>query len=189
MDSMTINKILGAVLLAGVVAMSSGFVTRLIHPAAAGGHHDSHGEVDPLYAAYMKAPEGHGHADAKPVGPEPILAMLAGADLERGKKIFKKCTSCHTADKGAPNKVGPALYGIIGNDIATASGFKYSGALEGLPGNWTYADLNKFLFKPKAFAKGTKMGFAGLKKAKDRAAVIAYLRSMDDAPEPLPETH
>ena len=55
-----------------------------------------------------------------------------------------------------------------------------------LPGNWTYADLNQFLFKPKAYVKGTKMAFPGLKRAKDRAAVIAYLRAQDDTPEALP---
>jgi cytochrome c len=188
MDSMTVNKILAAVLLAGVVAMTSGFVTRLIHPAAGGGHHGAaHGEVDPMYAAYMKADDGHGAGKPEaPAGPEPIAGLLAAADLEAGKKVFKKCTSCHSADKGAPNKVGPGLYGIVGNDIASVGGFSYSGAMAGLPGNWTYADLNKFLFKPKTYVKGTKMAFAGLKRAKDRAALIAYLRAQDDAPESLP---
>lgn len=188
MDSMKINKIVAAVLLAGVVAMTTGFVTRLIHPAAGGGHHADHGAVDPLYAAYIKEDAGHGagHAPTAPAGPEPVAGLLASADLEHGKKIFKKCLSCHSADKGAPNKVGPALYGVVGNDIATVASFKYSSAMGEAPGNWTYADLNQFLYKPKAYVKGTKMAFAGLKRAKDRAAVIAYLRSQDDAPEALP---
>lgn len=112
--------------------------------------------------------------------------MLASADIEAGKKVFKKCTSCHTADKGAPNKVGPALFGIVGNDIAGVGNFSYSSPMAELPGNWTYADLNQFLYKPKAYVKGTKMAFPGLKRAKDRAAVIAYLRAQDDAPEALP---
>lgn len=187
MDSMKINKILAAVLLAGVVAMTSGFVTRLIHPAAGGGHHGAdHGEVDPLYASYIKEDHGADHSPKELVGPEPIAGLLASADLEAGKKVFKKCTSCHTAAKGAPNKVGPALYGIVGNDIAGVTGFSYSDPLAGLPGNWTYADLNQFLYKPKDYVKGTKMAFPGLKRAKDRAAVIAYLRAQDDAPESLP---
>ena len=187
MDSMKINKILAAVLLAGVVAMTSGFVTRLIHPAAGGGHHGAdHGEVDPMFAAYIKEDAGHGGAPTAPAGPEPIAPLLASADLEAGKKVFKKCVSCHSADKGAPNKVGPGLYGIVGNDIGSVGGFAYSDPMAGLPGNWTYADLNQFLYKPKKFLKGTKMAFAGLKRAKDRAAVIAYLRAQDDTPEALP---
>ena len=187
MDSMKINKILAAVLLAGVVAMTSGFVTRLIHPAAGGGHHGAdHGEVDPLFASYMKKDHGADHVVKKPVGPEPIVGLLAIADLDAGKKVFKKCTSCHSADKGAPNKVGPALFGIVGNDIASVGSFSYSSPMAELPGNWTYADLNQFLFKPKAYVKGTKMAFPGLKRAKDRAAVIAYLRAQDDVPEALP---
>lgn len=188
MDSMKINKIVGAILLAGVVAMTAGFVTRLIHPAAGGGHHGAdHGEVDPLYAAYMKEDDGHGpDAHKAPTGPEPIVGLLASADLEKGKKVFKKCMSCHSADKDAPNKVGPALYGVVGNDIASKSGFSYSSAMGDVPGNWTYADLNMFLYKPKDYVKGTKMAFPGLKKATDRAAVIAYLRAQDDTPEALP---
>ena len=98
MDSMKINKILAAVLLAGVVAMTTGFVTRLIHPASGGGHHGAdHGPVDPLYASYIKDDHGADHGAKEPAGPEPIVGMLASADLEAGKKIFKKCTSCHTA--------------------------------------------------------------------------------------------
>ncbi len=187
MDSMKINKILAAVLLAGVVAMTTGFVTRLIHPASGGGHHSAdHGPVDPLYASYIKEDHGADHGPKEPAGPEPIAGMLASADIEAGKKVFKKCTSCHTADKGAPNKVGPALFGIVGNDIAGVGNFSYSSPMAELPGNWTYADLNQFLYKPKAYVKGTKMAFPGLKRAKDRAAVIAYLRAQDDAPEALP---
>lgn len=188
MNSMTLNKIAAAVLLAGVVAMSTGLVTRLIHPAAAGGHSgDHHGDEKRVLAAYVQdeAPASGG-AEA-PAGPEPIAGLLASADLARGEKVFKKCATCHTAEKGGPDKIGPALYGVVGNDIASLGGFAYSGALQELPGNWTYAELNAFLFKPKAYAKGTKMTFAGLRKATDRAALIAYLRAQDDAPEALPE--
>lgn len=187
MDSMKINKILAAVLLAGVVAMTTGFVTRLIHPAAGGGHHGSHhGEVDPLYASYIKDDQGADSGPKAPVGPEPIVGMLASANIDAGKKVFKKCVSCHSVDKGAPNKVGPALFGIVGNDIASVGSFSYSRPMSDLPGNWTYAELNQFLFKPKAYVKGTKMAFPGLKRAKDRAAVIAYLRAQDETPEALP---
>lgn len=189
MNSMTLNKIAAAVLLAGVVAMTTGFVTRLIHPAAGGGHHGAYGEDEKrVLAAYVKedaAPAAGG--PVKPAGPEPIAALLASADLAAGEKVFKKCKACHTVAKGGPNKVGPALYGVVGDDIGSRSGFSYSGAMKDLPGNWDYAALNGFLWKPKTFLKGTKMAFAGLRKPADRANLIAYLRAQDDAPEALPE--
>lgn len=189
MNSMTLNKIAAAVLLAGVVAMTTGFVTRLIHPAAGGGHHGAHGADEKrVLSAYVKADAAPAAgAPAKPAGPEPIAPLLAAADIEAGKKVFKKCKACHTADKGGPNKVGPALYGVVGDDIGGRAGFSYSGAMKEVPGNWDYAALNAFLWKPKTFLKGTKMAFAGLKKPADRANVIAYLRAQDDTPEALPE--
>ena len=66
-------------------------------------------------------------------------------------------------------------------------GFGYSDALVKTGGSWSYDELNKFLYDPKAYAPGTKMTFAGLKKDDDRAAVIAYLRSRADSPQPLPQ--
>ncbi len=114
------------------------------------------------------------------------LAMLASTDAAAGKKVFKKCKSCHSAEKGGKNKVGPNLWDTVGRAKAAAAGFGYSGALKGLGGAWTYQDLDGFLADPKGFAKGTKMGFRGLKKAKDRAAIIVYLRSLSDQPKPLP---
>ena len=187
MDTMKLNKIMGAILLAGVVAMTTGFVTRLIHPAAGGGHGAYHGDEKRVLAAYVKEEGAAPKADA-PAGPEPIAGLLAAADIAAGEKLFKKrCSSCHTSAKGGGKKTGPALYGIVGNDIAAVPDFGYSGALEALPGDWTYAALNGFLFKPKAYAKGTKMAFGGLKKVDDRAKIVAYLRAQDDAPEALPQ--
>lgn len=187
MDTMKLNKIVAAVLLAGVVAMTTGFVTRLIHPGASSGHAEGGHDEQRVLAAYVG--EEHAAEEAKPeapAGPEPVAGLLAAADLAKGEKLFRKCKACHSAEKGGANKVGPALYGVVGNDIASADGYSYSGVLEELPGNWDYAALNAFLYKPKAYANGTKMAFAGLKKAADRAAIIAYLRAQDDTPEALP---
>ncbi len=116
-----------------------------------------------------------------------VMAMLSGADVAAGgQRVYKKCKACHSADKNGKNRVGPNLWDIVGKAKAAAAGFKYSGALKGLGGEWSYQDLDAFLAAPKAFAKGTKMSFKGLKKAKDRAAIIAYLRSLSDQPKPLP---
>jgi len=109
----------------------------------------------------------------------PSMAM-AGGDAEHGKKVFKKCKACHYADK-EKNKVGPYLKGVVGRKTASIEGFKYSPAMkakgaEGLV--WTEENLDKYLTKPKAFVPKNKMSFNGLKKEKDRADVIEYLKSM-----------
>ncbi|MCH7957965.1 MAG: cytochrome c family protein [Proteobacteria bacterium] len=115
-----------------------------------------------------------------------VLALLAAADAGAGKKVFKKCKACHSVDKGGAHRVGPNLWDVVGRAKAGAQGYRFSGVLAGLGGAWTFADLDAFLAKPKAFAPGTKMTFNGVRKAADRAAVIAYLRSLSDSPKPLP---
>ncbi|MCC2112239.1 MAG: cytochrome c family protein [Hyphomicrobiales bacterium] len=115
-----------------------------------------------------------------------IGSRLAAADVAAGEKIFKKCAACHTIDNGGQNKVGPNLWGVVGRAKGTKDGFSYSSALQGLGGEWTFDDLDHFLTKPKDFAAGTTMGFAGLKKPGDRAAVIAYLNAQSDAPVAIP---
>lgn len=115
-----------------------------------------------------------------------VLALLANADVKRGLGIFKKCKACHTVDEGGKNKVGPNLWEVVGGAKAGVEGYKYSGVLKSLGGDWTYQDLDGFLTKPKKFAPGTKMSFSGLKKEADRADLIAYLRSLSASPRPLP---
>ncbi len=132
------------------------------------------------------APSAPAAETGGPSGDGTVLALLASADAGDGKKVFRKCKACHTADKGGAHKVGPNLWDVVGRAKAGAAGYKFSGVLSGLGGAWTFADLDAFLAKPKAFAPGTKMTFNGVKKAADRAAVIAYLRSLSDSPKPLP---
>ncbi|MBP2315143.1 c-type cytochrome [Azospirillum soli] len=177
--SMEWNKIFGAVLLAGLIAMLSGFVAEvLVHPR----------QLEK--AAYVVAmPEGQGKAEtaAAPSGPAPIGPLLASADPAAGQAASKACAACHSFDKGGANKVGPNLYGIVGAKHGHIDGFAYSDAIKGKAGDWNYDELNKFLYDPKAYAPGTKMTFAGLKKDQERANVIAYLRSLSDNPAPLPQ--
>jgi cytochrome c len=125
-------------------------------------------------------------AQAKDVPIDDVKPMLAAAPLAEGEKLFKKCVACHTAEKGGAAKVGPNLWNVVGDAKAAAGGFSYSEALKKAGGEWTYDDLNHFIANPRAFAPGTKMTFAGLKKTEERAALIAYLRTLADSPPPLP---
>ncbi len=117
-----------------------------------------------------------GEAKAAKVAIVDIATMIKDADIDAGAKVFKKCSTCHSVEKNGANKIGPNLYGIVGKKRASISGFAYSNALKAKSGSWTIEDLNQWLEKPKDFVPGTKMSFAGLKKDKDRANVIAYLK-------------
>lgn len=107
-------------------------------------------------------------------------AAAGEGDAAAGKKVFNKCKGCHNSAAGAKAKVGPNLWGVVGKDKASDEGYSYSDALKGLGGTWTAEDLDAFLAKPKDFAPGTKMGFAGLKKDEDRANLIAWLSEQKD---------
>ena len=117
---------------------------------------------------------------------ESLAVLLASADIAKGKKLFKKCAVCHTTDSGGKNKIGPNLWNIVNAERGKKAGFSYSKPLMAMAGNWTYGSLDTFLTKPRSYIKGTKMQFSGIKKATDRAAVIAFLRRLSDMPAPLP---
>ncbi|MFQ5466775.1 MAG: c-type cytochrome [Kiloniellaceae bacterium] len=178
MSTLEINKIVAAVLTAGVVALASGFVTEIVF------EHEATGEL-----AYRVSPGVAVAEAATPkAAPESIAPLLAAADPDVGAKVSRKCAACHTLNKGGANKIGPNLWNVVNRPIAAADGYSYSTALKGKAGEtWSYDNLNAFLTKPKDWAPGTKMGFAGLKKIGTRAELIAYLRTLSDAPAPLPE--
>jgi cytochrome c len=177
--SFEMNKIAGAVLAAMILAMVSGIIANiLVHPQRL---------EKPVYlvaGAETKAPAATGQQQA---GPEPIAPLLASATIDAGKDQAKKCTPCHTFDKGGRNGIGPNLYEVVDEPIAEdRNDYAFSAALAAHKGQkWSVDDLNKWLFNPQSFARGTKMTFAGLPKAKDRADVIAYLNSLSDHPKPL----
>ena len=179
MDSLEVNKIVGAILTASVIAMFSGFIADLTF-------HRSH----PAEAVYALEAAESGEAVAEAAAPslEPIGPLLASADAASGQAVAKKCATCHTFDDGGKNKIGPNLWNIVNRAIGSHDGFSYSNTLmEKASESWTYEDLNAFLAKPKDWAPGTKMSFAGLKKAQDRADLILYLRSLSGSPADLPE--
>ena len=114
-----------------------------------------------------------------------IMALFASASAAEGAKVFKKCAACHSIAEGGANKIGPALWGVIGRKAGSVPDYKYSKALAAHSKNWSFEEMNGFLIKPKEWIKGTKMSFAGLKNAKDRAAVILYMNENSSNPLPI----
>jgi len=117
---------------------------------------------------------------------ENLAELLKTADGAAGEKIAKKCAACHSFENGGAAKVGPNLWDIVGAKQARSEQYKYSDALRALGGEWTFEQLDGFLASPKEYAAGTKMTFPGIKAAADRAALIAWLRTLSESPQPLP---
>ncbi|MCB1972341.1 MAG: cytochrome c family protein [Geminicoccaceae bacterium] len=164
------NKVLAAILTAGIMASGAGAIASMIY----GGHELE----EPAYM--VEATEG-GAAAADNGGGEQQVAELVvpdDGDVAAGEKYAKKCAACHSFDSGGPNKVGPNLFGVVDRPIASHEGFSYSGALADHGGDWTRDNLIHFLHKPKDWAPGTKMTFAGVGKEKDLADLLAYLESL-----------
>ena len=180
MDSFELNKIIGAVLLVALLVIGIGKVSNLVFKVNKPEKSNYKVELD------VETAETKG--DEEPVQREivDIAALLSTGDLAHGEKVFKKCSACHSIKSGGGNKIGPALYNVVGRKVGVLDDYKYSKALAEYEKNWSFEELNGFLLKPKDWIKGTKMAFAGLRKEKDRASVILYLNKYSDSPLPLP---
>ncbi|MEH6726214.1 MAG: cytochrome c family protein [Hyphomicrobiales bacterium] len=179
MDSFEFNKIAGAILGTLLLVMGLGIIAESIFH---GGEMETPGYV-------VDVPEDGAETQTAAAPTEvPITVLLASATADAGETISKKCAACHTFDEGGANKVGPNLWNIVNATPASRDGFKYSSAMQeyGAVNVWVYENLNNFLAGPKKYIPGTSMGFVGLKKADERADMIAYLRSLSNAPAALP---
>ncbi len=181
MSGLEVNKILASIILAILVVTVIGHLGDIIIDV------DHHEMEETAYK--IDVPEtGNVVADTsdKQEVIEPISLLLASASLEKGEKLFKKCSACHNYEKDSANKVGPNLWNLINRPKANVGGFAYSKALADYGGEWGYEELAEFLYKPKKYIKGTKMNFAGLKKVQDRANLVLFLREQSENPIPLP---
>ena len=178
MNSFEINKIIAAIILTIVIVFGINKLTDVIYN--------------------VKAPEGNTYnivTETKEISKDDtvnvesdvnIIALLALGSINHGKMVFKKCAACHSVSKGGGNKIGPALWGVIGRKAGSTSDYKYSKAMSGFGKIWDFEGMNTFLIKPKDYVKGTKMAYIGLKKEKDRASVILYLNQNSNNPIPIP---
>ena len=179
MDSFEINKIIAAILLVALLVIGIGKISSVIF--------------------YVEKPETPGYlvevdqvssiTETNTENIEVIVdiaSLMAMGNIASGEKIFKKCAACHSIVKDGKNKIGPALYNVVGRQVGGVNDYKYSKALLAYGKNWTFEELNGFLIKPAKYIKGTKMSYAGLRKEKDRASVILYLNQNNDNPKPLP---
>lgn len=181
MDSFELNKVAGAVLGVLILVMGVGFVSDIIfHPTIPG---------EPGYEIVVaSAEDSTSEVEAVPEV-APISERLIEASAEDGEKVAKKCAACHDFNQGGANKVGPALWAVLGRKPGGHDGFGYSAAMTAYGDanpEWTYENMDNFLAAPKKYIDGTSMGFAGLRKPEDRADLIAYLRQQSDNPPALP---
>ena len=179
MDSFEINKIVAAILMVALLIIGISKLSNVLF--------------------YVEKPKSPGYAveveqasvtsETTSVVEEEkidIAALMALGDISSGEKIFKKCAACHSIVKDGKNKIGPALYSVVGRQVGGVNDYKYSKALAEYGKSWTFEELNGFLLKPAKWIKGTKMAYAGLRKEKDRASIIKYLNENSDSPQPLP---
>ena len=179
MDSFELNKIIAAVLMVALLVIGLGKIADGVFHVKKPKNPGYQVEIESqLVSETSQITEAVEKID--------INSVMALGDIASGEKIFKKCAACHSINKGGKNKIGPALYNVVGRKVGGVDDYKYSKTLASYNKEWTFEELNGFLTKPSSYLKGTKMSYAGLRKEKDRASVIKYLNQNSDSPKLLP---
>ena len=179
MDSFELNKIIAAILMVALLVIGLGKI-------ADGVFHVKKPEKQGYKVEVTSQTTTEASKTSEVVEKIDIASLMSTGDLEHGAKVFKKCKSCHSIKKDGGNKIGPKLWSVMFRPVASVADYKYSKALSEYTKEWNWEEMNGFLIKPSKWIKGNKMGFAGLKKEKDRASVILYLNQNSDNPKSLP---
>tara|TARA_R110001599_G_scaffold12319_1_gene57797 strand:- start:27103 stop:27735 length:633 start_codon:yes stop_codon:yes gene_type:complete len=161
------NTIAGWVLAGGIAALGFSIVSGKYF------HAGKHERPEVMGFEIEGVESSGGAADAGPS----IETLLQTADAAAGEKVFAKCAACHTINQGGANGIGPNLWDTMGKPHAHVAGFAYSDALKSKEGNWDWTNMDAWLKSPRKYADGTKMTFAGLGKAEDRANLMVYLNA------------
>ena len=169
-----INKLVAAILVTVLIVFGIGEISDIIFKVNKTG-----------VIAYKVEEPARSSSEAKAESSVEISSLLSLGDVTHGEKVFKKCAACHSIAQGGGNKIGPALWGVLGRQAGSVSDYKYSKAMTAHDKAWSFEEMNSFLIKPKDWIKGTKMSFAGLKSKNDRVAVILYMNENTDNPLPL----
>ena len=179
-SDLTFNKIAGGLLATTLAIVGLGELSGIVYkyepPKKQG------------YAIAVQEESAGGGAEAADVIPD-WGTVLPTANVASGATVAEKCKSCHNLDNGGPNLTGPNLYGVEGRKPGSKAGFAYSASMTDFAGKnpaWSYDQLYQFLKSPGAYISGTKMTFVGLKKPEDRVNLIAYLRTLNASPPPIP---
>jgi cytochrome c len=179
MDSFELNKIIAAILMVALLVIGLGKIADSVFHVEKPKNPGYQVEVESQLASNTSQ-------TVEVVEKVDIAAIMSLGDAESGEIIFKKCAACHSINKGGKNKIGPALYNVVGRAVGSVDDYKYSKTLASYGKDWTFEELNGYLQKPASYLKGTKMSFAGLRKESDRASVIKYLNQNSDSPKLLP---
>jgi len=170
------NKIIVSILLALILVVGINKIANVIYSVE-----------KPVKSAYQIAGISNSNNSTTETNSEnasggDIMVLFASVNLSDGEKTFKKCAACHSIDKGGANKIGPALYNVLGRQAGSLSDYKFSKGMVAYGKKWTPQEMNGFLENPKGWVKGTKMSYAGLKNPKERAALILFLNKNTDNP-------
>lgn len=181
-----LNKIVGAILLAGVIAMGAGLIAEALYTGTIAEEKPKEKRGYTIAVAENASSAAAAPQEDKPVD---IAPFLAKADVKAGEAESKQCAACHTFNKGGANGVGPNQWGLVGNSWAHDDSYSYSQAIGSQKGKkkWDFQTLSDFLTNPMHYVPGTKMPFAGISNPQQRANLIAWLNQQSDHPLPLPK--
>lgn len=180
-DSLFGNKLAAAVLLTLLLAVGLPVLINTVRTLAGGHHgHEKEDPANPFHLAYIPYTKLEGVAAAGGAAAEEVVSlgcMLAEASADRGARGAKICASCHSLEEGGGNGTGPALWNVMGRDIAAVDGYGYSAALQGVEGDWTFEKMDKYLYDSAAYVPGTQMA-QKIRKDNKRADILAYLATL-----------